>query len=181
MATIEFKKRIRIITVKDFRAKFSTEEECLKYLVKHRWPNGFVCPKCHNREAHWQAGRSIYWCKACEYQVSVTAGTVFHSTNLGLPDWFWAVYRMAQGKKGFSANCSRIKRELKSTEGLLWTRTANNANNAWDSPNRMNVSLPTCNNAPSAYSPARASFNRRFAPCCNPLAHCGLRATNDIG
>lgn len=119
MATMEFKKRIRIITVKAFRAKFSSEEDCLEYLVKHRWPNGFVCPKCHNREAHWQAGRSIYWCKACEYQVSVTAGTVFHSTNLGLPDWFWAVYRMAQGKKGFSA--MQLMKEIDVSYPTAWS------------------------------------------------------------
>jgi transposase-like protein len=119
MATMEFKKRIRIITVKAFRAKFSSEEGCLEYLAKHRWPNGFVCPKCHNREAHWQAGRSIYWCKACEYQVSVTAGTVFHSTNLGLPDWFWAVYRMAQGKKGFSA--MQLMKEIDVSYPTAWS------------------------------------------------------------
>jgi len=119
MATIEFKKRIRIITVKDFRAKFSTEEECLKYLVKHRWPNGFDCPKCHNLEAHWQAGRGIFWCKACKYQVSVTAGTVFHSTNLRLPGWFWAIYRMAQDKKGFSA--MQLMKEIDVSYPTAWS------------------------------------------------------------
>src|SRR3972149_9733935 len=119
MATIEFKKRIRIITVKDFRAKFSTEEECLKYLVKHRWPNGFDCPKCHNLEAHWQAGRGIFWCKACKYQVSVTAGTVFHSTNLRLPGWFWAIYRMAQDKKSFSA--MQLMKEINVSYPTAWS------------------------------------------------------------
>src|SRR3972149_6715639 len=119
MATIEFKKRIRIITVKDFRAKFSTEEECLKYLVKHRWPNGFDCPKCHNLEAHWQAGRGFYRCKACNYKVSITAGTVFHSTNLRLPDWFWAIYRMAQDKKGFSA--MQLMKEIDVSYPTAWS------------------------------------------------------------
>lgn len=119
MATMEFKKRIRIIPVKEFRAKYSTEEDCWKYLVKHRWPNGFVCPKCLNQEAHWQAGRGIYWCKKCEYQVSVTAGTVFHSTNLKLPDWFWAVYRMAQDKKGFSA--MQLMKEIDVSYPTAWS------------------------------------------------------------
>lgn len=116
---MEFKKRTRIITVKEFRTKFSTDEDCLKHLIELRWPDGFVCPKCHNQEFHWQAGKDIYWCKRCKYQVSVIAGTVFHSTNLRLPDWFWAIYRMAQDKKGFSA--MQLMKEIDVSYPTAWS------------------------------------------------------------
>ena len=31
------------------------------------------------------------------------AGTIFHKTRVPLQDWFWALYRMSQDKKGISA------------------------------------------------------------------------------
>ena len=116
---MEFKKRIRIISVKEFRIKFSTEENCLDYLAKLRWPNGFVCPKCQNQESYRQAERGFYRCKACDNKVSVIAGTVFHSTNLRLTDWFWAIYRMAQDKKGFSA--MQLMKEIDVAYPTAWS------------------------------------------------------------
>ena len=116
---MEFKERIRIISVKEFRIKFSTEENCLDYLAKLRWPNGFVCPKCQNQESYRQAERGFYRCKACDNKVSVIAGTVFHSTNLRLTDWFWAIYRMAQDKKGFSA--MQLMKEIDVAYPIAWS------------------------------------------------------------
>jgi transposase-like protein len=45
----------------------------------------------------------VHECAACGYQCSVTAGTVFHKTRVPLRDWFWAIYRMSQNKKGIPA------------------------------------------------------------------------------
>jgi transposase-like protein len=47
--------------------------------------------------------RRLDECRACGYQGSVTAGTIFHKARVPLRDWFWAIYRMSQGKKGISA------------------------------------------------------------------------------
>lgn len=30
----------------EFETAFTAEEDCLDYLAKLRWPEGFVCPKC---------------------------------------------------------------------------------------------------------------------------------------
>ncbi len=68
-----------------------------------RWPKGFVCPRCGCREAYHQRCRDLWWCRGCGYQVSVTAGTLFHKTKAALWKWFWAIYRMSQCKKGLSA------------------------------------------------------------------------------
>ncbi|WP_083266499.1 transposase [Arthrobacter sp. U41] len=29
-----------------FQDWFSTDDACLKYLAKLRWPDGFICPRC---------------------------------------------------------------------------------------------------------------------------------------
>ncbi len=115
---MEFRKRVRIISVKEFQKRFSTEDDCLIYLASLRWPNGFVCPKCQNRESYQQRNSGFYRCKACDYKVSIIAGTVFHSTNLRLTDWFWAIYRMAQDKKGFSA--MQLMKEIDVSYPTAW-------------------------------------------------------------
>jgi len=40
-----------------------------------------------------------WWCRGCGYQVSVTAGTLFHKTKVPLWKWFWAIYHMSQCMK----------------------------------------------------------------------------------
>ena len=47
--------------------------------------------------------RRRWRCAACEYQVSLTAGTVLHNTKLPLTVWFWAAYLMTTDTRGISA------------------------------------------------------------------------------
>jgi hypothetical protein len=42
-------------------------------------------------------------CAACQYQVSLTAGTILHNTKMPLTLWFWAAYLMTTDKRGISA------------------------------------------------------------------------------
>ncbi len=32
------------MSCQEFEARFPDEEACARFLVKRRWPNGFVCP-----------------------------------------------------------------------------------------------------------------------------------------
>lgn len=96
-------KKKHIITVLEFRSSFPDEAACAQYLSRQRWPEGFVCPRCGGRSRGYMASRRVHECAACSYQCSVTAGTIFHKTRVPLLDWFWAIYRMSQGKKGVSA------------------------------------------------------------------------------
>ena len=67
-----------------FQKKFGTEKACQKHLFRLRWPEGFRCPRCQHGEAYFQRSRNLYHCKACGYQASLTAGTVFHKTRTPL-------------------------------------------------------------------------------------------------
>ena len=42
-------------TFGQFHDWFSTDEACLEYLAKLRWPDGFVCPQCGGRD-FWRTG-----------------------------------------------------------------------------------------------------------------------------
>lgn len=85
-----------------FQKRFATEARCRNYLIKRRWPNGFVCPKCQHDCGYFIKTRFVYQCKRCRYQVSVTAGTVFHRTRTPLRKWFWMIYLLSQSKNSYS-------------------------------------------------------------------------------
>jgi transposase-like protein/predicted RNA-binding Zn-ribbon protein involved in translation (DUF1610 family) len=89
-------------TVIEFRERFATEEACRDYLVALRWPHGFVCPQCGETRA-WRMLRGLSWCPACNYQASVTAGTLFHDTRKPLRLWFEAMWHVTNQKPGVSA------------------------------------------------------------------------------
>ena len=82
--------------------RFRSEEDCLGYLAKLRWPNGFVCPRCE-ATGGWLASRGRWICRACRYQASVLAGTVFQDTHKPLRMWFRAIWHITSQKSGASA------------------------------------------------------------------------------
>jgi len=47
--------------------------------------------------------RTLYWCCNCNYQASVTAGTVFADTRKPLALWFRAIWYVVSQKNGVSA------------------------------------------------------------------------------
>jgi transposase-like protein len=89
-------------TLMEFEKRFSSEEDCLKYLFQLRWPDGFRCPRCQHQEA-WHTERGLYHCKKCNHQSSVTSGTIFQDTRKPLQVWFRAMWYVTNQKQGVSA------------------------------------------------------------------------------
>lgn len=89
----------------EFQRAFSTEKRCYKFLFKERWPNGFKCPRCECNRYSYITTRKLYQCKDCHYQVSITAGTVFHKTRKPLVLWFLMIYLITKSKTGQSISC----------------------------------------------------------------------------
>ena len=107
------------ISLIKWQKRYGTEEACAAMIVKYRWPHGFICPKCGNDSSWYITTRKVYQCSKCKHQVSVTAGTLFHSTNLPLVKWFWAIYLMASDKGGISA--LRLSKHI----GVSWPTARN--------------------------------------------------------
>src|SRR5665647_963208 len=89
-------------TIMEFEQCFATEEACRGYLFQLRWPEGFCCPRCGHRQA-LATKRRLYRCRQCDYQVSVTAGTIFQDTRKPLRLWFRAIWHVTSQKIGVSA------------------------------------------------------------------------------
>ena len=102
------------IDLLEWQKRFGTEEACGEALARQRWPEGFRCPRCGHDHGYAISTRQSYECSSCHYQASLTAGTLFHSTNLPLAKWFWAIYLMASDKGGISA--LRLAKQI----GVSW-------------------------------------------------------------
>lgn len=88
--------------LRELEARFSTEAACREYLFQLRWPEGFRCPRCDGQKS-WPKPDNLLRCAKCDYQVSVTAGTVFQDSRLPLTLWFRAVWWVTSQKNGVSA------------------------------------------------------------------------------
>jgi len=86
-----------------FRERYGSEAQCRAALLELRWGGGWACPRCgHGRHAAL-GRRALLQCNRCKYQLSLTAGTVFHATKLPLVIWFQAIYHLGQSKGGISS------------------------------------------------------------------------------
>lgn len=89
-------------TFGQFQDRFATDEACLEYLAKLRWPRGFVCPRCSGLD-YWRTGAGLWMCTSCSRRTSVTAGTIFDRTRTPLRTWFAAIWFVTSQKNGVSA------------------------------------------------------------------------------
>jgi len=83
--------------------QFANEDKAREYLTELRWPEGVKCPRCEGDKVSPVKDRKQYSCNDCEYQFSVTSGTIFNDSHLPIWKWFLAVYLMTESKKGISA------------------------------------------------------------------------------
>ena len=98
-------------TFQKFDEWFSSENTCVDYIIKLRWPKGFTCPECGFRsEKTSLMGRGLFLCLKCKRQTSATAGTLFHRTHKPLRTWFLAMWFITSQKHG--ANALGLQRVL---------------------------------------------------------------------
>ena len=103
--------------------QFQNADKAREYLEAIRWANGITCPHCGSVNAHYHLqGKAhrpgLYKCRDCSDQFTVTVGTVFERSRVGLHLWLQAVHLMCASKKGISAK--QIERMLGVTYKTAW-------------------------------------------------------------
>jgi len=107
------------MTLPEVTELFSTDDKCREILERLRWPLGPECPRCKTRNVvRLSTNIKLLWCADCDYQFSVTVGTVFNDSHLPLSKWFIAVLLLVEARKGFSAN--QMKRTLGVSYKTAW-------------------------------------------------------------
>jgi len=82
---------------------FRSDAACREYIQRVRWPDGFMCRECGVAGNPWMMSRGRLRCRACEWETSLTAGTVFQDTRKPLRMWFLAMWFVTSQKNGVSA------------------------------------------------------------------------------
>jgi transposase-like protein len=106
------------VTLVDVINLFDTDERCRELLVRLRWPSGVECPRCKMPVVELETAKQLFYCKDCDYQFTVTAGTIFNDSHLPLTKWFLAALLLCESRKGHSAN--QMKRELGVSYKTAW-------------------------------------------------------------
>ena len=89
----------------EFQRLFPDEAACVAYLEHARWGDDFICEHCGSLgEPYRFANRlSVFRCRHCNRDTSLTAGTVMERTHTPLVVWFWAAYLVTSQTPGMSA------------------------------------------------------------------------------
>jgi transposase-like protein len=100
---------------------FSDPDNCLKWLVAKRWPDGVVrCPHCGRNDATFLPNLRKWQCKSAHgsRQFSAKVGTIFEDSPLPLEKWLVALWMVCNCKNGVSS--WEIHRTIGVTQKTAW-------------------------------------------------------------
>lgn len=107
------------MTLTDMFRRFPTEEHCIAYLEKIRWPKGKpVCPYCGHECTPNKRKDGRYNCGSCHRAFRATVKTLFHKSHHPLQKWFLLIVLMLNGKKGVSE--SQLARDIGVPQPTVW-------------------------------------------------------------
>ncbi len=96
-------------SILDFQKDFPTDDVCLDYIFKKKYPNTKGWYKVKGRKAYANAdGKHIHPLK----------GTIFEKSDTSLIKWFYAIFLFSVSKNGISAK--ELERQLKVTYKTAW-------------------------------------------------------------
>jgi len=109
----------KLLTLKEFQARFDSDDECLDHLMATRYGKRHTCAKCGKlAKFHRVKSRRCYECDICGYQVYPTAGTPFENTRTPLTDWFLVMCMFCASRNGVSAK--EVQRTIGVTYKTAW-------------------------------------------------------------
>jgi transposase-like protein len=100
---------------------FADPENCMKWLVAKRWPDGVpVCPNCGRRDAAYLPKMQKWQCKSAHKsrQFSARVGTIFEDSPIALEKWLVALWMVCNCKNGISSY--EIHRTVGVTQKTAW-------------------------------------------------------------
>lgn len=81
---------------------FSSEQACIVYLFRKRWPWGFKCPFCGSVQQDIAPAYAVV-CRYCRKQTSITAHTLMHGSKKSLVAWMRVSWKFCSNYEGISA------------------------------------------------------------------------------
>jgi transposase-like protein len=116
-----------------FEPRYQNADAAREHLEALMWPDGPFCPHCgsvkatrlppqrkRKTKAHPDGAirNGVVQCNDCRQQYTVTVGTVFESSKVGLHKWLYVNHVLCSSKKGTSAH--QIARNIGVTYKTAW-------------------------------------------------------------
>ena len=109
---------VKPMTIKQFQAKFPTDDACLDHLFTTRYGVNPVCSRCGQAGGfHRLRGLPAYTCN-CGHHVHPMAGTPFERTRTPLTTWFHVMFLFCASRNGVSAK--EVQRQTGVTYKTAW-------------------------------------------------------------
>jgi hypothetical protein len=107
-------------TLQEAIIHFASPDNCLRYMVAQRWPEGVTCPTCGRKDARFLENQKKWQCKSVHPKRQFTAkvGTIFEDSPLGLEKWLPAAWMLANCKNGISSY--ELGRSIGVTQKTAW-------------------------------------------------------------
>src|SRR5260370_20039304 len=108
-------------TLREAVIYFKDYDNCLKFRVELRWPDGMVlCPRCNSDDVVYLDKARVWKCcsKHDSPKFSLKTGTVFEDSPLGLDKWLPAVWMIVNDKNGISS--WELHRAIGVTQKTAW-------------------------------------------------------------
>jgi len=108
-------------TLQDAVKYFADPENCMKWLVAKRWPDGVpMCPQCGRGDATYLPHLQKWQCKSAHKsrQFSARVGTIFEDSPIALEKWLVALWMACNCKNGISS--WEIHRTIGVTQKSAW-------------------------------------------------------------
>ncbi|HEV2381636.1 MAG TPA: IS1595 family transposase [Terriglobia bacterium] len=108
-------------TLREAVIYFSSFENCQKFMIESRWPDGKVrCPQCDSQDVTYLKNARLWFCKAKHprKKFSLKVGTIFEDSPIPLEKWLPACWLLYNCKNGVSSY--EIHRDLGVTQKTAW-------------------------------------------------------------
>ena len=107
------------ITIQEFFAAFPDDDACLAHLMRLRYGETAVCPKC-GKEGRFARIRKTpaYSCPWCGHHIHPMVGTPFENSHTPLQKWFYAMYLFTTTRHGVPAK--ELQRQLGVSYPTAW-------------------------------------------------------------
>jgi len=104
-------------SLKDLRAIFRTNEDCIKFLEELIWEGEPVSPYDKTSKVY-KCKDGWYKCKNTGKEFNILTGTLFQGTKVPLPLWFEIIFRENSDRKGLAS--TTIAREYGIEQKTAW-------------------------------------------------------------
>jgi len=105
-------------SIVDFFDTYTTNLDCLDYLSKIKWRDGYSCVKCRHKKFTIRKANYARDCNMCHHVESPTANTLFHRVRFGIRKAFIIVFEMSVTTKSVSS--SQMARRLDISRQTAW-------------------------------------------------------------